>query len=57
MNGLMNRYKKSLENTPKPIMPSQIKGTKLDLKGLMEYAKSKNISPAKLSDAEKKQFL
>ncbi len=56
MNGLMNRYRESLKNTPKPIMPSQILKTHIDLKGLMSYAKSKNVSPADLSEAEKKRF-
>jgi len=57
MNGLMSRYKESLKNTPKPIMPSQISNIKIDLKGLLAYAKSKNISPAQLSDAERNQFI
>ena len=57
MNGLMNRYKESLKNTPKPIMPSQIANNKIDLKGLMAYAKSKNMSPASLSESEKQKFI
>ena len=57
MNGLMSRYKASLKNTPKPIMPSQLANTKIDLKGLLAYAKSKNISPAQLTEEEKKQFI
>ena len=57
MNGLMQRYKESLKSTPKPIMPSQIQNRKIDLKGLMSYAKSKNVSPASLSEQEKKAFM
>ena len=57
MNRLMNKYKISLQNTPKPIMPSQLANTKLDLKGLMAYAKNKNISPSMLSEKEKAQFI
>ena len=57
MNGLMNRYKESLAHTPKPILPSQISDTCIDLKGLLRYAKSKNISPANLSEKEKEQFI
>lgn len=57
MNGLMQRYKESLKNTPKPIMPSQIINKKIDLKGLMSYAKSRNVSPASLSEQEKKSFV
>ena len=43
MNGLMQRYKESLKNTPKLVMPSQIQNGKNDLKWLMSYAKSKNV--------------
>ena len=57
MNGLMNRYRESLKKTPKPVMPSQISITHLDLKGLMAYAKSKNVSPADLTEKEKKRFV
>ena len=57
MNGLMQRYKESLKNNPKPIMPSQIQNRKIDLKGLMSYAKSKNVSPALLSEQEGKALL
>ena len=57
MNGLMSRYKDSLKNTPKPIMPSQLTNAKIDLKGLLAYAKSKNISPTQLTEAEKKRFI
>ena len=57
MNGQMKRYKESLKNTPKPILPSQLQRTKLDLKGLLVYAKSKNMSPALLTDSEKAEYL
>ena len=57
MNGLMNRYKNSLKNTPKPILPSKLPKTRLDLKGLMAYAKNQNVSPADLTEQEKKQFI
>ena len=57
MNGLMNRYKESLKNTLVPIMPSQISGKKIDLSGLLKYAKEKDISPAKLSEKEKSNFI
>ena len=46
MNGQMNKYKESLKNTPKPVMPSEILNINIDLKELIVYAKSKNISPA-----------
>ena len=57
MNGQMKKYKESLLQTPMPVMPSQIADTKLDLKGLLSYAKSKQISPALLSDKEKALYL
>lgn len=57
MNGQMSRYKESLKNTPKPVMPSQFAGTRIDLKGLLAYAKSKSISPADLSEQEKERFV
>ncbi len=57
MNGQMNRYKKSLKNTPKPVLPSELDQKKIDLKGLLSYAKSKNTSPAKLTEAEKGKFI
>ena len=57
MNGLMSRYKSSLKNTPKPILPSKLQETRLDLKGLMAYAKNQNVSPADLSEREKQQFI
>ena len=53
----MSRYRKSLANTPKPIMPSQLTNAKIDLKGLLAYAKAKNVSPASLTEAEKKRFI
>lgn len=43
MNGLMNKYKESLKNTPKPVLMSSLPKIKIDLSGLIKYAKSKNI--------------
>ena len=57
MNGQMKKYKESLLQTPMPVMPSQIADTKLDLKGLLSYAKLKQVSPALLSDKEKALYL
>ncbi len=57
MNGLMSKYKKSLLNTPKPVVPSELAKIKIDLKGLLAYAKEKKISPAELSDKEKARFI
>ncbi len=57
MNGLMSRYRESLKNTQPPVLPSQLASVKLDLKGLMKYAKDKKISPAQLTEAEKLRFM
>lgn len=57
MNGQMNKYKESLKNTPKPVMPSEILNINIDLKELIAYAKAKNISPADLSEQEKQFFI
>ena len=40
MTGQMKRYRESLKETPEPILLSQIQ-TKMDLRGLMKYAKEK----------------
>ena len=57
MNGLMNRYRESLKNTPEPVLPSKINGKKIDLSGLIKYAKSKNVSPIQLNESEKAVFI
>ena len=41
MTGQMKRYRESLKETPEPILLSQIQ-TKMDLRGLMKYAKENN---------------
>lgn len=40
MTGQMKKYRDSLEKTPEPVLLSQIQ-TKMDLRGLMHYAKEK----------------
>lgn len=40
MTGQMKKYRDSLEKTPEPVLLSQIQ-TKIDLRGLMHYAKEK----------------
>ena len=42
MTGQMTKYKESLRHMPEPIMLSQIQ-KKVDLRGLMNYAKEKGI--------------
>jgi hypothetical protein len=53
----MSRYKESLKNTSKPVMPSQISKIRIDLRGLLTYAKSKKVSPVDLSEQEKNKFV
>lgn len=56
MNGQMKKYKRLLETTPEPIMLSQIQN-KMDLRGLMEYAKKKRQKVAELTEAERMAFM
>ena len=56
MNGQMKRYKASLEKTPEPILLSQIQ-TKMDLRGLMNYAKRKGKKVVELSEKERMAFV
>ena len=57
MNGLMKKYKESLENMSEPILLSDCKHVKMDLSGLMKYAKSKGMKVADLSSEEKAKFI
>ena len=52
MSGQMKKYKESLEDTPNPILLSQI-SKKIDLRGIMNYAKKKGIKVSQLSESEK----
>lgn len=56
MNGQMKKYKESLADTPSPILLSQI-SQKMDLRGLMKYAKDKGVKVSQLSEDEKMAFL
>ena len=56
MTGQMMKYKESLKHMPEPIMLSQIQ-RKLDLRGLMKYAKEKGVKVAQLTNEEKSRFL
>ncbi len=56
MNGQMKKYRESLEKTPEPILLSQIQ-TKMDLRGLMHYAKEKGKKVMELSEKEKRAFV
>lgn len=56
MNGLMKKYNDSLLNTPEPVLLSQIT-KKVDLRGLIKYAKNKGLHVAQLSEKEKLPFI
>ena len=56
MTEQMTKYKESLRHMPEPIMLSQIQ-RKVDLRGLMNYAKEKGIKVAQLTNEEKNRFL
>ena len=56
MNGQMKKYKESLKNMGKPIMLKDVK-QRVNIKGIMEYAKKKGVKVAELSDEEKSKFM
>ena len=57
MNGQMKRYKESLAAMPEaPVLLSQIT-RKMDLRGLMKYAKGKGVKVEQLSEEEKAAFM
>ena len=56
MTGQMKRYRESLKETPEPILLSQIQ-TKMDLRGLMKYAKEKGKKVMELSEEERRYFI
>ena len=57
MNGQMKRYRDSLATMSEPIMLSECSQIKMDLRGLMKYAKSKGKKVIELSDVERNQFI
>ena len=56
MIGQMTKYKESLRHMPEPVMLSQIQ-RKVDLRGLMKYAKEKGVKVTQLTKEEKTRFL
>ena len=56
MIGQMTKYKESLRHMPEPVMLSQIQ-RKVDLRGLMKYAKEKGVKVTQLTKEEKNRFL
>ena len=56
MTGQMKKYKESLKNTPEPILLSQIQ-QKMDLRGLMTYAKENGKKVIELTEQERMTFV
>ena len=53
-----DKYKESLKNTPSPINSNDpISSIKIDIKGLLAYAKSVGKTVPELSDEEKEPFV
>lgn len=57
MNGQMKKYKESLAQMQEPILLSQCPDIKLDLRGLMQYAKEKGVKVIELTEKEKSAFI
>lgn len=62
MNGLMRKYNyeryfEQIKTMPEPIMTSELPKVKLNLKGIREYAKSKEVAIASLTEKEKQLFI
>ena len=53
----MEKYVQSLINTPGPILPSRQPQIKMNLRGLMEYAKSVGKKVSELTEEEKNRFI
>ena len=57
MNGQMKKYKESLANMSGPILLSQCPKARMDLRGLMQYAKEKGVKVIELTEKEKSAFI
>ena len=53
----MKKYKESLSATPEPILLSQCPQIKLDLRGLMKYARAQGKAVVELTEKEKSTFI
>lgn len=51
------RYFEQIRTMPEPIMMSELPQVKLDLRGIREYAKSKGVAIASLTEEEKQLFI
>ena len=57
MNEQMRRYKESLAKMSDPVLLSQCPKVRLDLRGLMRYAKEKGVKVTDLTEKEKAVFI
>ena len=57
MNGRAKKYKESLERTAEPILLSECPQIKMDLPGMMKYAKEHGKQVLELTEEEKKAFI
>ena len=57
MNGQMRRYRESLAKMSDPVLLSQCPKVRLDLRGLMRYAKEKGVKVTDLTEKEKAVFI
>ena len=57
MTGQMRRYKESLAKMSDPVLLSQCPKVRLDLRGLMRYAKEKGVKVTDLTEKEKAVFI
>lgn len=51
------RYFEQIRTMPEPIMMSELPKVKLDLRGSRDYAKSKGVAIASLTEEEKQRFI
>ena len=57
MNGRMERYRASLAETAGPVSLRDCPQVKMDLRGLMAYARERGVQPVDLSHDEKVRFV
>lgn len=52
-----NRYYQAMESMREPIMPSQLPKFKMDINGMVAYARSQGKKVVELSEIERKKFI
>ena len=60
MNGVkmnFNKYYQTLATMPKPIMPSELPKVKMNIGGLIAYARSVGKQPVELSEEEVANYI